>query len=125
MEEIRYTHSKTKNIKFIGFKPAKYFMSKNLTTEEIQTLFKLRTRMVEVKGNFETGQVNLWCRTCQLFKETQQHLIECPIIRLRTKHLIQFKDFDFNMIFGPISSQEKFAKMYHIVLQARKDILSI
>ena len=86
LEEIRFGHSKTENIKFKGFKPSPYLMSRNLSTREIQTLFSLRTRMVDVKDNFSSGNTdNLWCKLCSLFKETQQHLLECPEIRLRTK----------------------------------------
>ena len=124
LEQIKYSHSKTSNLKFNGFKPSNYLLSKNLTTEEVRTLFKLRTRMINVKGNFGSGQANLWCRTCQLFRETQQHLLECPSLRMKTKHLIKFSDYDHSMIYGSLINQEKFTKMYHILLQAREDILT-
>ena len=76
LEKVRDTHSKTKNLKFDGFKPAKYFFSKNLTTQEVQTLFKLRTRMINVKGNYSSSNTNnMWCKLCLLFTENQQHLI--------------------------------------------------
>ena len=39
LEEKRRGHSKSKNIKFGGFSPAKYLLSKNLSAEEVQTLF--------------------------------------------------------------------------------------
>ena len=80
--------------------------------------------MINVKGNFGSGQANLWCRTCQLFRETQQHLLECPSLRLKTKHLIKFSDYDHSMIYGSLNNQETFTKMYHILLQAREDILT-
>ena len=61
LEKVRDNHSKTENLKFEGFKPAKYFFSKNLTTQEVQTLFKLRTRMVNVKGNYRSSNTNnMW-----------------------------------------------------------------
>ena len=123
-EEKRRGHSKSKNIKFGGFSPAKYLLSKNLSTEEVQTLFKLRTRMIDVKDNFKsTNRNNMWCKTCQLFIETQQHLIDCPEIRIKTKHLMKHKELNYNMISGPIEQQEKFAKKYHLILKARKEIL--
>ena len=68
--------SKTENIRFDGFKPAQYLMSNNLTNDEVQTLFKLRTRMIDVKENFKTANNdNLWCIVCHIFSETQQHLM--------------------------------------------------
>ena len=124
LEELRISHSKTQNLKFDGFHPAEYLLSKNLSTEEVQTLFKLRNRMVQVKGNFANGNKdNMWCKTCKLFTETQEHLVECPAIRLRTKSLINFQEVSCEMIFGTIKNQEKIAKSYHIILEARKDIL--
>ena len=70
-EEIRLKHSKTAKIKFDGFKPALHQLSRNLNTKE-QTLFSLRTRMVDVKDNFSSGKTNnLWRKLCSLFKKTQ------------------------------------------------------
>ena len=124
MIELKNSHSKTENIEFCGFKPARYLMSKNLTTEEMRTLFQLRSRMIDVKGNFSSTHINnMWCKLCHLFTETQQHLLECPEIRLRTKNLINFKEAEYEMIFGNIKNQEKIAKIYKIIIEARKDIL--
>ena len=125
ISEIRYNNSKSKDIPFNGFKTAKYLLSKNLSIGEAQTLFKLRTRMVDVKDNFKNGQKeNMWCKTCQIFKETQQHLLDCPTLRSRTKTLVKFEELDHKMIFGTLEEQETFAKSYHIILQARKDLLN-
>ena len=65
----------------------------------------------------------MWCKLCLLFTETQQHLLECPVIRIKTKHLINFIDFSYDMIFGNIGNQETIAKKYQIILKARDDIL--
>ena len=83
LEGIRLAHSKTEHIRLVGFKPAEYLLSKNVRTEDVKTLFKLRTRMVEVKDNFRNSHTeNMWCRLCHLFTENQQHLLECPVIRV-------------------------------------------
>ena len=124
LEGLRSSHSKTEKIKFVGFIPAEYFLSKNLMTEEVKTLFKLRTRMVEVKGNFKNAhRDNMWCRLCHLFSETQQHLLECPVLRVNLKNVIKFQELDIDMIFGGICNQEKFVKKYLLILQKRKDLL--
>ena len=124
LEKLRKSHSKTEKLKFCGFKPREYLLSKNLTTEEVQNLFKLRTSMINVKANFKSSHTNnMWCKLCLLFTETQQHLLECPVIRIKTKHLINFKDISYDMIFGNIGNQETIAKKYQIILKARDDIL--
>ena len=122
--ELKNSHTKTENIKFSGFKPAPYLMSKNLTTGEMRTLFQLRTRMIDVKGNFSSAHTNnMWCKLCHLFIETQQHLLECPEIRLRTKNLINFKEAEYEMVFGNLKNQEKIAKIYKIIIEARNDMI--
>ena len=123
--EQRNKHSKSENLKFEGFKPANYLMSRNLTTKEVQTLFSLRSRMIDVKANFpSTNQDNLWCKLCFLFPETQQHLLECPEVRIRTKHIIEFKALDYQMLFGNLKNQEKITKNFQIILEARNDLLN-
>ena len=122
--QLKRSHSKTEHLTFNGFKPAEYLISNNLTSKEVQILFQLRTRMVDVKGNFSSAHSNnMWCKLCLLFVETQQHLLECPVLRIRTKNLIDFKEADYQMIFGNLKNQEKIAKIYKILLEARKDLL--
>ena len=122
--ELKNSHSKTENIKFSGFKAAPYLMSKNLTTGEMRTLFQLRTRMIDVKGNFSSAHTNnMWSKLLHLFIETQQHLLECPEIRLRTRNLKNFKEAEYEMVFGNIKNQEKIAKTYKIIIEARKEMI--
>ena len=122
--EQKISHSKSKDLSFNGFKPAEYLLTKNLTTEEVRTLFQLRTRMIDVKGNFSSAHTNnMWCKLCNLFTETQQHLLECPELRMRTKKIIKFKEVEHRMSFGNLKNQEKVAKVFKILLEARKDIL--
>ena len=66
---------------------------------------------------------NMWCKLCLLFTETQQHLLECPFLRIRTKNLIDFKEADYPMIFENLKNQEKIAKNYKILIEARKDLM--
>ena len=79
---------------------------------------------MNVKENFKSLHTsNMWCNLCLLLTETQQHLFECPVIRRKTKHLINFKEISHDMIFGTTENQEKIAKNYQIILKARADIL--
>ena len=91
---------------------------------EVQTLFCLRSRMIDVKANFSSANTdNMWCKLCHLFTETQRHLLECPVIKSRTKNVIDYKGVDYQMIFGDIKNQVKIAKIYQTILEARKDLL--
>ena len=98
-------------------------MSKNLTKTEKVNLFKLKTRMVDVFGNFPSTN-NKWCKLCFLSYEVQEHLMNCFVIRQKLKDRINF-EFDYSDIEGSIALQEKFAKCYTIILTTREEILSV
>ena len=116
---------KTKNLNITKFDPQEYLLSKNLSMSEVQTLYKVRNSMTDVKENFKSShENNMWCRMCRLFKETQQHLIDCPTIRGRLSGLLNFDNLDVNMAFKSINIQEIFARSYTIILNAKSDILS-
>ena len=96
-----------------------YLLSTNISTEEKQTLFKFRTRMVEVKSNFKTkyGQ-NLSCNFCPE-EETQIHLLSC-------KELVKDLDMsniEYDDIFKDITRQEKAAKELNKILKERNNRL--
>ena len=125
LKNLHRSHSKTEFLNMKEFSPQEYLASKNLKISEIQTLFKLRNRMIDVKDNFKTSHKNnTWCRNCYLFRETQQHLVDCPAIRRRLNGIVKFENMHYSMIFGPLKNQELYAKNYTIILSARDDLLS-
>ena len=80
--------------------------------------------MINVKLNFKSSnKENIWCKTCYLFPETQQHLTTCPVLKSRLKHLVDYETLDHSMIFQNLERQEKFAKIYTIILKGREDML--
>ena len=111
---MKYRHSKMNKMSDnYLFEP--YLTSMNISTEEKQTLFKFRTRMVEVKSNFKTlhGQ-NLTCNFCPE-EETQCHLLTCPEL---TKNM-NISDIEHDDIFKDISKQEKAAKTLNKIVKER------
>ena len=60
-------------------KTAEYMLK--LTRKQVSTIFKIRTRMIKVKGNYKNGYSDQQCRACKNSQETQNHaLAECPAI---------------------------------------------
>ena len=56
------------------------YMSK-LTRKQTSLIFKARSRMIKVKGNYKNGHNDLNCRLCRNEEETQTHILEiCPIM---------------------------------------------
>ena len=98
-----------------------YLISNNITTEEKQTLFKLRTRMIDVKCNFKSyyGQ-DLKCKLCPE-EETQPHLLICK----ETVDSIDTSSYSYDDVFGDLERQEAIAKIYTQILQRRTMKLKI
>ena len=55
-------------------KPAEYM--KKLTRKQASTIFKARTRMIKVKGNYKNGFPDLACRACKNAEESQMHVLQ-------------------------------------------------
>ena len=124
LNQIKQSHTKTKQLTLKQFSPSEYLMSADLNIEQVQTLFKLRNQMIDVKNNFKSSyKQNMWCRTCFLFPEVQQHLLQCDTIVKRLKNIIEFKHLDYSMIFGSTENQVRIAKSYTLILKTRLEII--
>ena len=55
-------------------KKAKYM--NELTRKQTSLIFKARSRMLKVKGNYKNGYPDLICRLCKGGEETQTHILE-------------------------------------------------
>ena len=99
-------HKKLNPIKN-DYKFEPYLTSTNLSTDEKQTLFKFRTRMVEVKTNFKTKYwPNLTCFFCPQ-EDSQSHLLDCQFL---TQGL-DTSGIKYENIFQDIKQQEKIARL--------------
>ena len=122
--KIQSKQSKTSHLKISDcISPAEYLSSNRLSVPEIRTLFRLRSRTVNVKGNQSSSfRNNMSCRTCFSVDETQEHIFHCTAIRSKVNFL-KLDSVNYQMIFGKLVEQEDFTKIYHVMLQARTDIL--
>ena len=53
--------------------PAQYILK--LTRKQAYTIFKTRTRMMKVKGNYKNAHRDLTCRKCGKEDESQEHVL--------------------------------------------------
>ena len=103
------------------YKLEKYLSSTKVTTEEKQTLFKLRTRMVDVKCNFKKMyEPNLTCFFCPE-EDNQAHLLSCGQVTVG----IDTSGLQHEDIFKDVTKQEKIAKVYNKILRQRNLKLKI
>ena len=126
-EELKKNkHSKSKFLNMFSSKPQSYLLSRKLNLLEIQTLFKLRTRMADVKNNFKNqNSENIWCITCKLFAETQEHLLQCNVIKNMFIDHSNFNSCRYSFIYGTLEEQELAAKVFTLIFEKRKDFTNI
>ena len=72
-------------------------MKNGLESENISLLFKLRTRMLDVKENFKNLYLDTSCRFCGKSDENQRHLLNCEVIiqhcpELYNDRIVQYDD---------------------------------
>ena len=74
--KLKKSHTKTEHL-YPSDEMQDYLKTDQLTRSEKILLFKLRTRMVDLKGNFsESHRGNLHCE----LDETQMHLLQCTFL---------------------------------------------
>ena len=96
----------------------KYFNDPKFSPELSNLLFKLRTRMFNVRSNFRNNYVqsNTLCPLCSLSEDSQEHLLECDIIK---NNVNNNKDSVYEDIFSDDPE-----KLHNIAL-VMKDIIEI
>ena len=100
-----------------------YLKSDKLTKQEKILLFKLRIRMIEVKGNFqERHKGNLHCELCEdvTEEETQMHLLKCQFLTKHPELEQLISEIRYNDIFGDLASQVKAIKVWKKIVSVRK-----
>ena len=79
--KLQGQHSKSQNIEYQNLHLQDYLKSgSNLTIQEKAFIFAARTRMIELNCNFKQGKLDLKCRKCHAFDETQEHLLKCQAL---------------------------------------------
>ena len=125
LKGIAGKHSKSTKIleetnKFKSLKRKDYLKENNLSKQDSQLLFKLRTRMLDVKSNFgEMYDHDLKCRTCTVDSaaENEDHLLVCDGLK---SEVDENEEITFNSVFMDLENQKKAVKAFKAVLSKRE-----
>ena len=120
---LKENHSKVKHLAYSNLKMQNYLKPSRvmITQNEIQTIFKLRSRVTDVKQNFKAKYENLECRNCKVEEESQHHVYECWEIIKNKKD--KTKMIEFDKIFGENSKyQAEIARNFLEILEIRRKI---
>ena len=118
---IKQSHSKVKNIVYSNLKMQNYLKPSRvkINQNEIQTIFKLRSRVIDVKQNFRGKYENLECRSCKSEEESQKHVYEYWKIKENNEN--KRKMIEYENIFGENSkNQAEIAKNFLEILEIRE-----
>ena len=112
--------SKTSGLKYSELKIQGYLKSENLSTKEKQLIFPLRTRMIPVSHNF--GNKTKQCPLCLMGPDSQQHILECFIIRGSNKNIIFNTEApQYNDIFSKDETKLKqISKIFSLALRTKE-----
>ena len=114
LDKWKQTHSKSKNLEHNKIIMQKYLQpnSESIRKEEAQLIFKLRSRMTDVRMNFK-GKIDTYeCRACKIEEEDKKHIVECQILN-KGKEQIEY-DRIFN---GTVREKMKIARRFKYNLE--------
>ena len=105
--------SKLANLKYDELKPQDYLMNNSVSIVDKKFLFKLRNRMLNVGENM--GRHLDMCPLCFIAKDTQSHILKCPIIDIH-------RDFNGDTETTEIRYEDIFSNNVKISSQAASKI---
>ena len=108
LHDLAKTHTKSAKIENKKFVRQLYFADRRFSREDIQLLFALRTRTINVKHNFKSQYENMNCRICKVENslEDEEHILHCGAFDEYTG------DIMFNDVYGNIDKQFEAVKIY-------------
>ena len=78
LNKVKMKHSKVKHIKHQALELQTYLKPENVrSVQDSKFIFHIRTRMLDVKNNFENKYRDLNCVACEKEVETQEHILKC------------------------------------------------
>ena len=72
--------TKTKHLSYNFFNSQPYMH--HFSHKQASIIFKLRSFSIDCKGNRKSANNDITCRLCKAADETQQHVINCPLVRV-------------------------------------------
>ena len=97
-----------------------YLTSPNLTLSDKKFLFKLRSKMLRIKGNFSSIYKNdLSCSLCldQQTEENEIHLLCCPIVKQDKEIQSEIQSVNYEDAFENIIQQKKAVKVFRRIME--------
>ena len=92
-----------------------------ITQEEAQAIFKLRTRMTDVKCNYRGKYESLECEICIKDEESQKHILICEKLNEKYENKIEYQEIFHGSVKNKIEIARRFIKNLKNREKWRKD----
>ena len=104
----KQNHSKVMNIKHKTLEMKTYFKANKIAMiEKTQEIFKIRSRVTDVKGNFKGKYDSIECNFCNE-EESQNHIMECKFLNENNENFLEYEEiFEQN-----VQKQVKIARKF-------------
>ena len=120
LEKLKSLHSKVNHIKHGFIKMQNYLKSNGIqiTKEERQLIFKMRSRVTDLKMNFKRKYEDFKCIACNEEEETQKHVLECKEIQKKQPNL---KVLEYEKLFdGNLNDKIQIARNFKEKMDIRE-----
>ena len=115
LNRVKESHSKVRELSHPVLKMQKYFMPSNLnlSQEDCQLIFKLRSRVTETKMNMKGKYDSHECTACGDENESQEHVIKCNVIlQMNTDYDMEVPEYE-ELLHGNVAQQSKISKLFN------------
>ena len=113
LSSLQQKHSKSKDLDVEDLEMSQYLCDPRFNKTEREILFKLRSRTIQTKENFQNAYMNndMLCKLCKLFPCTQFHPLQCPSLLAR---IMVDKNVNISEkhVYGSVDQQLVFLKIY-------------
>ena len=124
LQKLKSSHSKVQDILYNSLKVQTYIS--DFQTKDTQLLFKLRSRMINVRANFKNyyRDSDISCNLClKGTEENQAHLLECETLIENCQQLHDDYSVEYEDIFEETEKQLKATRLFQAVLETRERLL--
>ena len=125
LQELASKHSKSKYTftQCDQLREEPYLRDQRFCKQDIQLIFALKTRMLDLKYNFKTMyNNNMECQTCddKLSIENENHLLNCDNLKTDESSTVKFED-----VYGNTDTQLKAVKIFRKIISKRNTIIEL
>jgi hypothetical protein len=124
LNQKKASHTKVLQLKHTNLKMKRYFLPSEAKQkkEESQLIFKLRSKMTDLKMNFKGIYDSYECEACGLEDESQDHILKCKEILKISKEEDKIPNHE-RLFEGTVQEQVSIARIFKKHIEIKEKII--